>query len=243
MPRGLKHKISDIFYEFHRICMEIQDVSTRNYRTHIDNTLTNNINIKFLLGDFDETRWGQLLAKHERKRKRDAEVQEIFTAFRMVAVELINRIQNYTDAQGRTFTDLIPPRAEKIILELDVEIKAFIQMINDALRTASISHSYSVPYIEVDEGYYRLKTKNFMDEVKKKRGSKKNSDDGENGATVEDHEEEGELYEPVETTNTVVENAITTRRRPLVASAPASQIDESDEDIELQSAIAASLDT
>jgi hypothetical protein len=66
--------------------------------------------------------------------------------------------------------------------------------------------------------------------------------------TVEDHEEEGELYEPLETTNTVVEHATTTRRRPLVASATsassaASQIDELDEDIELQSAIAASLDT
>jgi hypothetical protein len=42
-------------------------------------------------------------------------------------------------------------------------------MINDALKAASISYSYSVPYIASDGLYYSIKTKNFSDEVKKKR--------------------------------------------------------------------------
>jgi hypothetical protein len=249
MPRGLKHSISNLFYEFHRICMEIQDVSTRNYRTHIDNTTTNSINIKFLLGDYDEARWGQLLAKQERKKKRDAEVQEIFTAFRMVGVELINRVQNYTDERNRTFTELIIPKAEKIILELDVEIKALVEMINDALRNASICHSYSVPYIHFEEGYYRLKTKNFSDEVKKKRMPK------ESGVVRDLEDNEGgcdccrELYESIATEQNTIENdtggikpstePTTMKKRPQVAPA----MDESDGDVELQAAIAASLES
>jgi hypothetical protein len=49
-------------------------------------------------------------------------------------------------------------------------------MINDALRTASISYCYSVPYIHKDGNYYSIKTKNFSDEVKKKRGTKEDDD-------------------------------------------------------------------
>jgi hypothetical protein len=50
-------------------------------------------------------------------------------------------------------------------------------MINDALRTASISYCYSVPYINLDGEYYSMKTKNFADEVKKKRDTKEEDDD------------------------------------------------------------------
>ena len=108
MPKGMPSKTTNIFFEFHRICQELQDISQRTYRSHIDNTTTNNINVKFLLGDFDEKHWGQLLGKNERKRKRDNEVQEIFAAFRMVAVELLNRVQNYRseDRKIPTFTEL-----------------------------------------------------------------------------------------------------------------------------------------
>jgi hypothetical protein len=107
------------------------------------------------LGDFDEKRWGQQLAKNERKRKRDSEVQEIFAAFRMVAVELINRVQNY-----RYFNTLPIDEAEAFIILLDIEIKALINMINDALSTISMHYSYSVPYIKVGK-YYSIQTKNF----------------------------------------------------------------------------------
>jgi len=173
MPVGTSNKISNLFFEFHRICQELQDISERSYRSHIDQNSTTNINVKFLLADFDEKHWGQLLGKNERKRKRDNEVQEIFAAFRMVAVELLNRVQNYTSDTIRAFTHLPVKEAETFILDLDVEIKALIQMINDALRNVSISYSYIVPYIGIDEQYYSIKTKNFADEVKKKRGAKK----------------------------------------------------------------------
>jgi hypothetical protein len=169
MPKGINVSISNKFHEFHRICQELQDISERGYRSHIDNATTSGINVKFLLGDFDEKRWGQNLAKTEKKRKRDNEVQEIFVAFRMVAVELINRVQNYDDGTIRNFSVLPVKNAEKFIENLDIEIQALITMINDALRNVSISYCYSVPYINMDGGYYGIKTKNFSSEVKKKK--------------------------------------------------------------------------
>jgi hypothetical protein len=169
MPKGINPHISNKFHEFHRICQELQDISERGYRSHIDNATTSGINVKFLLGDFDEKRWGQNLAKTEKKRKRDNEVQEIFVAFRMVAVELINRIQNYDDGTIRNFSLLPLKIAEEFINNLDIEIQALITMINDALRNVSTSYCYSVPYINMDGGYYGVKTKNFASEVKKKK--------------------------------------------------------------------------
>lgn len=169
MPKGINTHISTKFYEFHRICQELQDISERGYRSHIDNATTTGINVKFLLGDFDEKRWGQNLAKTEKKRKRDNEVQEIFVAFRMVAVELINRVQQYDDGTIRNFSVLPVKDAEKFIENLDIEVQALITMINDALRNVSISYCYSVPYINMEGGYYGIKTKNFSSEVKKKK--------------------------------------------------------------------------
>ena len=169
MPKGINPHISNKFHEFHRICQELQDISERGYRSHIDNATTSGINVKFLLGDFDEKRWGQNLAKTEKKRKRDNEVQEIFVAFRMVAVELINRVQNYDDGTIRNFSLLPLKIAEEFINNLDIEIQALITMINDSLRNVSTSYCYSVPYINMDGGYYGVKTKNFASEVKKKK--------------------------------------------------------------------------
>jgi hypothetical protein len=232
MPRGMRHGIANYFFEFHRICQELQDISERNYRTHIDQDSTNKINVKFLLGDFDEKHWGQLLGKNERKRKRDREVQEIFAAFRMVAVELLNRVQTYHTDTIRSFTDLPVNEAEKFLENLNIEIKALITMINDALRNVSISYSYSVPYIELDGTYYGIKTKNFADEVKKKRGAKKEND-----------------------TSSIVEEPITEglegagagtqvkRKKPQVASDTDDELHEINdyEDAALQAAIVASL--
>ena len=169
MPKGIDAHISHKFHEFHRICQELQDISEHGYRSHIDNTTTTGINVKFLLRDFDEKRWGQNLAKTEKKRKRDNEVQEIFVAFRMVAVELINRLQQYDDGIIRNFSILPVKDAEKFIETLDIEIQALITMINDALRNVSTAYCYSVPYINLDGAYYGIKTKNFASDVKKKK--------------------------------------------------------------------------
>lgn len=182
-PRGMRRNISNLFYEFHRICMELQDVSTRQYRSHIDQAPLNQLNIKFLLGEVDEKKWGRLLAVHEKKRKRDAEIQEVLGAFRMVAVELINRVQNYNNGPIRRFTDLPLPQAEDFLIELNVQIQALITMINDALRTTSITHSYSVPYIhntwseQDNSNYYRVLTKNFKNDLKKPRVEEEKEED------------------------------------------------------------------
>ena len=87
----------------------------------------------------------------------------------MVAVELINRLHHYDDGHFRNFNLLPAKAAEKFIETLDIEIQALIIMINEALRNVSISYCYSVPYINLDGGYYGIKTKNFSDEVKKKK--------------------------------------------------------------------------
>jgi hypothetical protein len=182
-PRGMRRNISNLFYEFHRICIELQDVSTRQYRSHIDQAPLNQLNIKFLLGELDEKKWGRLLAVHEKKRKRDAEIQEVLGAFRMVAVELINRVQNYSDGPIRRFTDLPLPQAEDFLIDLNVQIQALITMINDALRTTSITHSYSVPYIhntwneQENFNYYRVLTKNFKYDLKKPTVEEEKEDD------------------------------------------------------------------
>lgn len=174
-PRGIRREYGNLFYEFHRICQELQDISTRNFRTHFDNTQFTQMNVKFLLGELEEKKWGQQLAIAEKKKKRDGEVQEIMGAYRMAAVELVNRVQLYRDGPIRSFTDLPAPEAEKFLAALDVEIKELYNLINDAFRAASISSSYSVPYIEAvwneqhKTSHYRVSFKNFKDEAKKKR--------------------------------------------------------------------------
>jgi hypothetical protein len=260
MPRGMPRKTSNILFEFHRICQELQDISTRTYRSHIDLNKSNNINVKFLLGDYDEKTWGQNLGRNERLRKRDGEVQEIFAAFRMVAVELINRVQNYRSEDGkiRIFADLPVVEAEKFIEELGIEIKTLITMINDALINVIISYNYSVPYIYSDGIYYSIKTKNFSDEVKKRRDVKDVTDETINPTVV------NSVIIPSVTDTTVTDTTVTDttvtaptipviantedvqstrqlikRKKPVVATMN-DNTDDTD-DVALQAAIVASL--
>jgi hypothetical protein len=169
----------------------------------MDDTSVNAIHVRFLLQDYDEKYWGKHLAINEKKRKRDSEIQEVFAAFRMVAIELINRVQLYSDKYHRTFTYLSVPLAEQFINELDVEIQELLRMINDALRTISISYSYSVPFISQtprksdDQLYYRVIIKNFSDEMKKKRGSKEVQDasDVQDMTDVSDAQESADVQD------------------------------------------------
>ncbi len=178
----IKRELYDTFYEFHRICQEIQDISTRTYRSHLDNTATNTVHVKFLLNDIDEKQWGQILAKNEKKRKRDQEVQEIFAAFRMVAVELINRIQNYTYNVNNKpyYISTVTPinDVEQLLTPWVIEVNELINMINKALQDVSIGYHYVVPNIvkipndskwTKNVFYYRLENKNYYEENKKKR--------------------------------------------------------------------------
>jgi hypothetical protein len=131
------------------------------------------------LQEIDEKQWGRYLAINEKKRKRDTEVQEVFGAFRMVAVELINRVHRYSDAKCRSFTDVSIIFAVQFINDLFIEIQELIRMINDAFRTISIAHSYSVPSIGIrnddNQVEYYIMTTKFAEE-KKKRSSKETSD-------------------------------------------------------------------
>jgi len=256
MPKGLKNSVANHFFEFHRICIELQDISERSYRSHIDNDSTANINVRFLVGDYDEKRWGQLLGKNERKRKRDSEVQEVFAAFRMVAVELLNRVTNYhsEDRLITRFTDLPVVEAEKFISALDVEIRALITMINDALRNVSIGYSYVVPYIAVEDGYYIIRTKNFSSELKKKRGQVNTSvaaGGGDNNDDDNEDEEEEVVKDKKENVvitpyaSLVPSNETATkqvrRKRPTVAPTEVEVSQEIlDEDAQIQAAIEAS---
>ena len=215
MPRGILSKIANEFQEFHRICQELQDISQHQYQTHIDNTTINAIHIRFLLQEIDEKQWGRLLAINEKKRKRDTEVQEVFGAFRMVAVELINRVHRYSDGKYHVFTNVPVLIAEQFLKDLFVEIKELIRMINDAFRTISIAHSYTVPSIGtriIDEqiNYYVITTK-FVEETKKKRSSKKESD----AASVPSDDEKEDL--PPHETDFVPHRRDRIVSRPLVA--------------------------
>ena len=257
-PKGMNLDISDKYFEFHRICNEIQDISQRQYRTHMDDTSVNNIHVRFLLQDYDEKYWGKNLAINEKKRKRDSEIQEVFAAFRMVAVELINRVQLYSDKYHRTFTYLSVPLAEQFINELDVEIQELLRMINDALRTISISYSYSVPFISQtprksdDQLYYRVIIKNFSDEMKKKRGSKEEhvQDDVQDDAGAQDMHDTPTMADAptMEDVHDVIDEATTQENRviePRIRRHYRYHDSDSDNDLPddamLQTAIAASL--
>lgn len=135
------------FYEFHRLCMEIQEISQHRYRSHIDQNATNQINVRFLLNEINEKKWGQLLAQVEKKRKRDQEIQEILGAFRMVAVELINRIQLWRTPDGRSFASLSKDDADAIMNPLLLEMSGLIHMINEAFQKLGQNSSVSVPQI------------------------------------------------------------------------------------------------
>lgn len=169
-PRKVDPIIADYFYEFHRLCEEVQDVSRRQFRAHVDNATTHPINIQFLLGDFNEAKWGQKLAINEKKRKRDAEVQEVFAAFLMVAVNIVNTVQNYRDDIHESFRNLPAIAAEQILLDLQVEISELFIIMNTAFKEISVSYSYTVPYIDISQDphdknamMYRLLLKNFKD--------------------------------------------------------------------------------
>jgi len=181
MPKGVIKSVRQHFYEFHRISQEVIDISGRNYRTHFDNTGSNDINVRFLINDYDEKSWGRFLAINEKKKKRDAELQEIFGAFRMVTVELINRV-----AQHPAFSSLTVQGATDFLININIEAKALIDMCNDAFRRVSVSYSYSVPYIASvmngSEIRYFISSKNFSDECKKARVKKADEVDEEKKA-------------------------------------------------------------
>lgn len=140
-------RAAQYFLEFHRICMEIQDHTGTNYRSHIDQNVLHDMHIRFLLGDFDEKEWGKRLAMAEKKRKCDSEIQEVFAAFRMVAVEMINRIQHYRDESVDAFTLLTHDKANAYLEEWNVEVQELITMVNDGLRAISSSYLCRVPLI------------------------------------------------------------------------------------------------
>ena len=128
------------FVEFHRICMEIQDLGARTYRSHLDQDAVQQLHIQFLLRDITEEQWGRRLAQLEKKRKRDAEIQEVFAAFHMVAVDMVARVTRHED--HHTSEDW---RAR--LQQWETEMNSFLDMINDAFGLVSRAHSYATPTI------------------------------------------------------------------------------------------------
>jgi hypothetical protein len=156
------------FMEFHRTCTHLyHTVTDRNYRYHIDNR-TDDINIDFLLGAYSEKQWGRMLATNEKKRKRDTEVQEIFGAFYMIAIELMNRVINYRDENYTDFRHLPYIISDAYMRDLNDQINETIVFINKALRTNSMSYGYGIHYIHKRvhiTGYLRMDvyTNNFSE--------------------------------------------------------------------------------
>jgi hypothetical protein len=260
VSRRVNPKITGPFFEFFRICMEIQEISERTYRSHLDATNLSSINVKFLLNEYDEKAWGQQLARQERKRKRDSEIQEVFGAFRMVAVELINRIMNYNENGVLVnFLNVPVPKAEEYIIGLNAEIQELVKMINGGLEKVSITHNYSVPYID-GKSYYRVRTKNFAKEVngeKKVKNKKSNKtkitendlDDSDSDSDSDsDTDIESETKSIIPESTPIVANGgagvprdIDFIPTPIANSSPVYVNYNSDDDIELQKAIKASI--
>jgi hypothetical protein len=172
----VSHTHSQYFYEFHRVCMEIQERSEHQFRSHLDETAMHGTHISFLLNDFEEKEWGRRLAIAEKRRKRDAEIQEVFAAFRMIAVELLNRIQHYRDETVDAFVNLPRMKAEAYLETWNVEVQALIHMVNEGMKSISLSYSCAVPYIQTasfgKKTNYALQTKKW---TAPKRGSASSS--------------------------------------------------------------------
>jgi len=148
-PTGVPSNLADFFQYFHRLCMEMDDLANHQFRSHVDRRPNDDLHVQFLMNKMDEKKWGQQLAILEKKRKRDAEVQEVVGAFRMVAVELINRIQNYNDGKHFTSIHQVPtPYLTEILEKWVIEVNALIEMINKAFENISRTYNYSVPYIK-----------------------------------------------------------------------------------------------
>lgn len=147
MPTYLPDDLKRAWTEFHRFCVELQTRSEYAYRNHLDQGVLQQIHIDFLNGKTNEVRWGRLLAMQEKKAKRDREIHDVYAAFRMVGVELINRIQYYRDESVDSFMIVPLERATKFMQAWVAETRGLIAMINDAFRTISLSYAYSVPYI------------------------------------------------------------------------------------------------
>jgi hypothetical protein len=183
---------ANYFFEFHRLCMETQEHSERGFRSHLDQDGLQRTHVRFLLGDFEEKEWGRQLATAEKKRKRDAEIQEVFAAFRMVAVELLNRVQQYRDETVDTFTLLPRARADAYLVTWNEEVQELIQMVNEGMKAISLSYSCSVPRIFVVHGNvtaYRLLSHKW---VKAQRVAKKHQEKEEKEQKQEQEQDEKE---------------------------------------------------
>ena len=147
------------FVEFHRICMEIQDMGGRMYRSHMDQGAVQDLHVQFLLGDMTEEKWGRRLAQLEKKRKRDSEIQEVFAAFHMVAVDMVARVTRHED--HHTSEDW-----RQRLQQWEAEMTPFLDMINDAFQAISRAHAYATPAICWDfddhnhHRHYMLRTYN-----------------------------------------------------------------------------------
>ena len=62
----------------------------------------------------------------------------------MVAVDIINQIH-----QHPTISKMSHIEIETILKELNVQIHGLIKMMYDAMKTLSITYSYTVPYIDI----------------------------------------------------------------------------------------------
>ena len=131
------------FVEFHRICMEIQDLGARTYRSHMDQGAVQDLHVQFLLGDMTEEKWGRRLAQLEKKRKRDSEIQEVFAAFHMVAVDMVARVTRHEEHHTSEDWHLR-------LQQWEMEMNSFLDMINDAFSMVSRAHAYATPAIYWD---------------------------------------------------------------------------------------------
>lgn len=133
----------------------------------------------------------------------------------------------------RSFSELPIPAAEQFLVDLNVQIQELITMINDALRTTSITHSYSVPYINIiwnereQFNYYRALTKNFKGEGKKLRVKK--SENKVEKATESDSDSDSD------------DESINTETTEVIPRDPFRNDHIQDEEEQLQEAIADSL--
>jgi len=168
-------KNGHFFYEFYRLAMILQDKSQQSYQSHMDQAATfQQIHVQFLINAYDEKQWGRRLAMAEKRRKRDAEIQEVFAAFRMVAVEFINRIQNYRDETVDTFSRLRPHQGDAYMEKWQQEVMGLVEMMNDGFRNIGIAYGYQTPYIVPFVNHrgkmeYRYREQTWKEETRRKR--------------------------------------------------------------------------
>lgn len=165
--------IREEFMKIFRTCAHIIDVERRHFERHLAPNNNEDIGVKYLLKEIDETVWKQTLAKREKARQRSNEIRDILDAFNGATIDLIRRIDIgfiYSKTQMET-----------LLSEIINELNALREFTVEALFAVSRSFNCKVPLIN-DKWEVKYGKPITMGGKRKKKDEKSSEGGGTDGS-------------------------------------------------------------